>query len=167
MRIQLLLTLLILSSLGAIIAITYVHIVENQNQTDSDSLPRVLYQKILRNSEGQLISYVEGIEFKRMSQEFLDMYMDSKQILNQTSIVTQDGKQYEVFNLKLGTAEFKRDFSIAMYDVSLKKLGLSDDGDTHVDWTPLPKKLLINHNAFQIKPGDVGYGYLTIIRPVP
>ena len=75
MRIPLISILLVLVSLGSVIGITYGQTVEEQEY--DFILPQVLLQIHLYNSEGHLVSYIEGTKIITIAPTVLDAYLDS------------------------------------------------------------------------------------------
>ena len=117
-----------------------------------ENLPKVLLQIQLRNSDDQLVAYVEGTKIMRINEKVLNEHLDS---LGSSRIITIEDKNYELFQWQGRTETFARTHSISMY--ALKVLPI--DGQHQ-------NALLINYEAYQVEPGDKILIYWTIMRPV-
>lgn len=123
---------------------------QDEGATKVQKGPEVLLQLYLRNSDGQLVGYVEGTRILSIRPLWLDQYLDTQP---DKKIISREGKPYELIHFAK-VEKFNRFHSIAMY--SLQVL----EGEQY------ESVLLINHDAYQIEPGDVLSVYWTIIRPL-
>jgi len=117
-----------------------------------ENVPKVLLQLQVRNSDDQLVAYVEGTKILRINENLLNEHLDS---LSSKKTITLDGKIYELFQWQGRTETFTRTHSMAMF--ILKILSIDDE---------YQNALLINHDAYQIEPGDKILVYWTVFRPV-
>jgi len=147
--------LLILVSLGSLIGFAYALTLEKIPSSDTKSklLPKILLQIYLYNSEGHLVSYVEGTEIVLIYKDPVNYWLDS---LENNTTITKDGKRYEVFFHEFPKYNFNRNHSYAAYTIELH----DSDGIRYSE------ALFINHEAYLTEPGDVGYYYMTIMRPI-
>jgi len=114
--------------------------------------PKVLLQLILRNSDGQLVSYIEGTNILQIDPVLLNKHLDS---LSSNKTITIDGKNYELFQWEARSETFSKTHSMGLY--ILKVLSIDDK---------YKSAMLINHEAYQVEPGDTISVYWTIFRPV-
>ena len=113
----------------------------------------VLLQLVLRNKEGQLLAYVETEEKRGIRPWYLDRYLDK---VTDNKIITKDGKRYELIQFeKYEPPAVKSKYSMAMYVL----MGPGPPGENAA-------LLWMNHDAYQIEPGDKLKVYYTIYRPI-
>jgi hypothetical protein len=107
------------------------------------TLPEVSLQLVLRNSEGQLIAYIEPtlayIPSVAGTHQYLDQFPDKK-------IITKDGKNLEVIEFQFQQT-FTTSEQFATYSIG---------SDRAV--------YLFRHDAFLSHPGDVITAYWHIVR---
>ncbi len=114
----------------------------------------VLLQLVLRNKEGQLLAYIETEEKIGIRPWFLDNYLNK--VTDNNKIVTKDGKRYELIQFeKYEPPARKSKYSMAMYVL----FGPGPPGEN----VPI---LWMNHDAYQIEPGDKLKVYYTFLRPI-
>jgi len=128
-------------------AISYDNLAEAK---EKKVYPKVLLQLILRNSDGDLVAYIEGKQINTIKQKWLNPYLDEKP---DKKIIIEDGKKLEVIQWQGRTETFKRVHVMAMFVLKVP------DEDKWRD------ALLVNHEAYQIEPDDKISVYWTIIRP--
>jgi len=146
---KLLIILLFVAVFFATVELSYSQLVRIEQIQDP---PKILLQLILRNSDGQLVSYVEGTSITQINPNLLNEYLNS--LSSKTTII--DDKNYELFQWqKTRNETVSKTFSFAMYDLKV----LPIDGKHRI-------ALRINHEAYQVEPGDTISVYWTIFRPV-
>jgi len=114
---------------------------------------QVLLQLVLRNKEGQLLAYVETEEKRGIRPWYLDRYLDK---VTDNKIIFKDGKRYELIQFeKYEPPARKSKYSMAMYVL----MGPGAPGTNAA-------LLWMNHDAYQVEPGDKLKVYYTIYRPI-
>ncbi len=114
---------------------------------------QVLLQLVLRNKEGQLLAYVETEEKRGIRPWYLDRYLDK---VTDNKIIFKDGKRYELIQFeKYEPPARKSKYSMAMYVL----MGPGAPGQNAA-------LLWMNHDAYQVEPGDILKVYYTIYRPI-
>lgn len=142
-----LIIIVILVILFGLIGISFL---QNTIAQQNEKLPQVLLQLQIRNSEGHLVSYVEGTKIVMIRQIFLNEYLDEKP---NKKIIVKEGKNYELIQWQARTEKFNKFHVQAMFQLWIQKDG---------EWiTPLA----IIHNGYQVEPGDTVTVYWTIMRP--
>ncbi len=123
------------------------------NQPFNTNEVEVLLQLVLRNKEGQLLAYVETEEKRGIRPWYLDRYLDK---VTDNKIITKDGKRYELIQFeKYEPPARKSKYSMAMYVL----MGPGAPGQNAA-------LLWMNHDAYQVEPGDKLKVYYTIYRPI-
>ena len=116
---------------------------------EDPSLPQINLHIVVRNSEGQLVSYIETdfvyIKNSYLTHTFLDAVDDNNKI-----IFEEDGITYERFQFK-NTEYFSSQRQITAYAL-------------HVEDVPV---LLMMHDSYISQPGDSVTTYWDIIRVQP
>ena len=113
----------------------------------------VFLQLVLRNKEGQLLAYIETEEKRGIRPWYLDRYLDK---VTDNKIITKDGKRYELIQFeKYEPPAQKSKYSMAMYVL----MGPGAPGKNAA-------LLWMNHDAYQVEPGDKLKVYYTIYRPI-
>jgi len=141
-----LIIIVILVILFGLIGISYL---QNTIAQQNEKL-QVLLQLQIRNSEGHLVSHVEGTKIVIIRQNLLNEYLDEKP---NKKIIVKEGKNYELIQWQARTEKFNKFHVQAMFQLYIQKDG---------EWvTPLT----IIHNGYQVEPGDTITVYWTIIRP--
>lgn len=115
------------------------------------SKPEVLLQLELRNSQGQLVSYIEGTKILTIRPLFLDNFLD---YMPDKKTIVRDGKTYEVIQFERPTETFYKRHAMAIFALITPVNG---------EMTTI---LLMNHDAYQVEKGDTLKVKFTIIRPV-
>jgi len=134
--------------LFALVGISYV---QNAVAQQDENLPQVLLQLQIRNSEGQLVSYVGGTKIVTIHYNLLNEFLDEKP--NKRTIV-KEGKNYELIQWQARTEGFNKVHAMTIFSLWIQKDGR---------WvTPLE----IIHNSYQVEPGDTLAIYWTIMRPI-
>jgi len=141
-----LIIIVILVILFGLIGISYL---QNTIAQQNEKL-QVLLQLQIRNSEGHLVSYVEGTQIAMIRQIFLNEYLDEKP---NKKIIVKEGKIYELIQWHARTEKFDKVHAKAIFSLWIQR-----DGE-------LVTVLGIIHNAYQVEPGDTITVYWTIMRP--
>lgn len=110
----------------------------------------VLLQLQIRNSEGKLVSYVEGTKIITIQPELLNEFLDKKP----NKIIIEDAKKYELIQWKGQTERFDKVHAMTIFNLWVQKDGT---------WI---SPLGVIHNSYQVEPGDTATVYWTIIRSV-
>jgi len=119
-------------------------------QKPQDSF-KVLLQLQVRNSDGQLVAYIEGTKILTIKEWLLNNYLDT---LPNKKTVTDEGKKYELFQWQGKTEKFDKTHSMALFQL-------------HVNYNDqMVMPLLVNHNAYQVQEGDTVTVFWTIMRSV-
>lgn len=111
----------------------------------------VLLQIELRNSDGKLISYIEGKKIIQMRPIYLKEYLDG---LPDKKIVTIQGKKFELIQFEKSIEYVIKYHAFAIYSLKIPVNG------------EMTEILLINNDAYQVKPGDTIKPMFTILRHV-
>jgi len=141
--------LLLVALFFSTMQVSYSQLVPPQQVED---LPKALVQIILRNSEGQLVAYIEGTKILRINPSLLNQYLDT--LPNKETIIIE-GKNYELFQWEQGTENIDKTHSMALYVLKV----LPTNGQYR-------SALSINHNAYQVEAGDTIEIFYTIMMPV-
>lgn len=120
---------------------------QSPEPTDFD----VLLQLELRNSDGKLISYIEGKKILQIRPVYLNEYLDG---LPDKKIVTIQGKQFELIQFEKRIEHVIKYHAFAIYSLQVPVNG------------EMTQVLLINNDAYQVAPGDTITPRFTILRPV-
>jgi len=118
-------------------------------EAEKKDLPQVIVQLQLRNSEGQLVSYIEATQIISINSFLLDQYLDTKP----SQIIEKDNQNFELIQWQEPTE--KIDYFHSMSIVNL----IPRENDFGL-------VLSIIHDAYQVEPGDTVAVYWTIIRPI-
>lgn len=135
-----------------LIVIGYTNPAFSESDSSKSSMPKVLLQLQIRDSTGQLVSYVEGSKIVFLKPELLNEFLDK---LGNKKIIEKDGKKYELFQWFGPDEKFNRFHSYAGYE--LKVLPVNGKYRT---------VLMILHNAYQTQPGDTAKVYWSALRPI-
>jgi len=119
---------------------------QSPEPTDLD----VLLQIELRNSDGKLISYIEGKKIIQMRPAYLKEYLDG---LSDKKIVTIQGKKFELIQFEKQIEHVAKYHAFAIYSLKIPVNG------------EMTQILLINNDAYQVAPGDTIKPWFTILRP--
>lgn len=113
--------------------------------------PDVLLQLILRDSDGNLLAYTETKEIMAFRPLYLMSYLDD---ISNKKIIIKDGKQVELIQFEKPEPTVQHRHTTAMYVL--------------MSWVDEENKVLpllwMNHEAFQVDPGDTLEVYWTFIR---
>jgi len=113
--------------------------------------PDVLLQLVLRNSDGNLLAYTETKEIMALRPLYLMDYLDD---ITNKKIIIKEGKQLELIQFEKPEPTVKHRHTTAMYVL--------------MAWVDEENKVLplmwMNHEAFQVDPGDTMKVYWTFIR---
>ncbi len=114
---------------------------------------KVFLQLVLRNSEGQLLAYVETEENLAVRPWYLDTYLNT---VSDKKIISKDGNRYELIQFeRYEPPAVKSYYSMAMYVLIAPG---DDNKNMPVLW--------MNHEAYQVQPGDQLKVYWTVFRPI-
>jgi len=115
-------------------------------------IPEVLLQVELRDSNGNLVAYIETTQILAISPSELNIFLDNQKHTHK-EFFTKDGKKYESqqFESTSETYDKKRSISqISIVDIADKE----------------PVLLLqMRYDSYQTQPGDTVRNFWTIIRP--
>jgi len=114
------------------------------------NVPYILLQQQIRNSDDQLVAYVEGTKILRINPTVLNEYLDS---LSSKKIISKDGKNYELIQWQASIQTIKRTHSLALYYLYAPQL----------EGKRLPA-VSINYDAYQVEPGDKILASWTVLR---
>ena len=118
---------------------------------NAESLPEVLLQLQLRDPNGHLLVYIEGTRIVNIKPVLLNQYLDT---IPGKQIIMKEGKMYELIQFQRPEPTVIRSHSMAMFVL----VAPIDDKNQNV--------MTINHDAYQVEPGDTAKVYWTIIRDV-
>jgi len=133
----------------AILGTTYIQI-DDLVKTKNDH--QVLLQLQHRNSNGDLISYVEGEKIVFIKPDKLNEFLNK---LPNKKIIEKDGKNYEMFQWIGPSEKYVKYHSWSGYE--LRVLPVNGQYQT---------VLMILHNAYETQPGDTASVHWTILRPI-
>ena len=121
---------------------------------NNTELPEVMVQLILRDSNGTLISYTEGVTIQGIGHFELNRYLDKVQDLTVREVFFIDDNKYESQQFKHPdiTYDAKNVFSTTRLN------------DIHQN--EFVSLLDMRHDSFQARPGDTLNIFWTIIRSV-
>ncbi len=113
----------------------------------------VLLQLVIRDKDGNLLSYIETTEKLRVRPSSLHWYLMEQQNKNYVMI---DNEPFEVIHWKTNESPAKKSkYSMAMYVLISK---VPDLGRTNL--------VIMNHEAYQVEPGDRLKVYWTAFLPI-
>jgi len=123
-------------------------LIDYSNPTQNDY--RVLLQLQHRDSDGNLISYVEGTKIVFIKSDKLDQFLDS---LPNKKMIEKDGKNYEMFQWIGPSEKFSKYHAWSGYE--LRVLPVNNQYQT---------VLMVLHNAYETQPGDTASIRWTVLR---
>ena len=118
---------------------------------NNTELPEVMVQLILRDSNGTLISYTEGVTIQGIGHFELNRYLDKVQDLTVREVFFIDDNKYE-------SQQFQHPSVIYDTKMAHSTTRLYDDNQYAL--------LDVRHDSFQTQPGDTVRPLWTIIRSV-
>ena len=124
---------------------------ESTGAQSTKNPPQVLMQLQLRDAKGHLLAYIEGTRIVSLKPVMLNQYLDT---IPGKQIIMKEGKMYELIQFQRPEPTVVRSHSMAMF-VLMARI---DDKNQNV--------LMINHDAYQVEPGDTATVYWTITRSV-
>ncbi len=131
--------------LGSFFANSYSQSTETVNRTFF-----VFVQTQIRNSDGQLVAYLEANKVSIPQPERLDKFLDSKYA---ASTINRGGQDYEVIQVDLTKKVEETDV------ISKTVLGVMENNE--------PVLLAVSdHDGYPVVPGDTVTSIWTIIRPI-
>jgi len=113
----------------------------------------IFVQTTIRNSDGQLVTYLESTKFNQLNFKLLGPFLDFETSREDTPIVTINGEEYEVIR-RVQSKIFPRDDLVA-------STILSDVVDGKL--TMLAR---FAHDGYPVSEGDTLQSMWTFIRPV-
>ena len=114
-------------------------------------VPEVMLQLVMRDSEGNLITYIEAEQILEFYPDRLKKFLDN---LNYKEFLIKDGKAYEKFHWQGNTENFDKQHVWNQFN-----LWTTDQSGTPV------VVLVVRHNGYQSQPGDTILVYWTVVRP--
>ncbi len=143
---------IILASLFFLIVISATNY-SQAYQTDIDKGLFIFVQSTVRNSDGQLVTYLESSKFTDLNLELLGPFLDFEASRGDDPIVTINGEEYQVIR-RVQSKTFPRDDLVA-------STILSDTIDGKL--TMLAR---FAHDGYPVSQGDTLESMWTFIRPV-
>jgi len=140
-----LISLLCLILIG-ITSYSYAQFIPVYSQTN---LPEVMLQLVIRDHDGNFITYIEAKQIIQIDHLKLNEFLDD---IKYKKFLVKDGKAYEIIQWQGHTEKLKK-HAYSQYDL----WKLEQDG--------FKKILTVRHNSYQAQPGDTLTIYWTIIRP--
>ena len=117
-----------------------------------DRMPQVLLQIQHRDSEGKLVSYIEGTKIVFIEPDKLDEFLYK---LPNKKIIEKDGKWFELFQWMGPDEKFNTVHSYSGYE--LRVLPVNGKSQT---------VMMILYDAFQTMPGDIATIRWTVMIPL-
>ena len=117
---------------------------------ENTEIPEVLLQLQIRNSEGELVSYIEANKIVAINPSLLDEFLE-----NQTykKIIVKDEKAFEVIQWQGKTETFDKRY---VYSLFILWVTVGNEYESAIE---------VLHNSYQSEPGDTATVYWTVIRP--
>ena len=112
----------------------------------------IFVQTTIRNSDGQLVTYLESTKFNQLNFKLLGPFLDFESSREDTPIVTINGEEYEVIR-RVQSKIFPRDDLVA-------STILSDVVDGK-----LTMLAIFSHDCCRVSEGDTLQSMWTFIRP--
>jgi hypothetical protein len=143
---------------GIVLAILiFVIVVSTTNysqayQTEIDKGLFIFVQTTVRNSDGQLVVYLESSKFTDLNLELLGPFLDFESTRGNDPIVTINGEEYQVIR-RVQSKTFERDDLVASTILS-----------NSVDGKPIMLARFA-HDGYPVSPGDTLESMWTFIRP--
>jgi len=115
-------------------------------------LPEVLLQSVLRDSNGNLLAYVESEQIIGIHLGGFDYFFDNQ---DPTSIefFIKDDKKYEIYQLEMNVITIT---TILAFSGTKLTMVYQDESVSLLE---------VRHDSFQTQPGDTLTVYWTVIRP--
>ncbi len=129
---------------------SYAQSLPSPDKPAPDNFLYIFVQSILRNSEGQLITYLEYDRMTDVDFKALDTYLDYEASVGNDQVITINGQKYQVIIRELVT---KIDSVYLMGSTILK------DSQTNT-------MAIFYHDGFLFVPGDELTTFLTFFRSV-
>ncbi len=119
-------------------------------EPDSDTkVPVVMLQLVIRDSDGNLVAYVEGVQIMAIYPLEFNEFLDKQH----KEFLIKDDKAYEIIQWQGKTEKFTKKYTYSSFN-----LWANDQGK-------FKKVLMVRHDSYQTQPGDTVSVYWTIIRP--
>jgi len=113
-------------------------------------VPEVLLQLELRDSDGNLITYIEAEQIIGINLLEFNEFLDNQKY---KKFLIKDGKAYEAIQWQGPTEIFSRKHAFSGFDLWIP----DQNGFKHV--------MTMRHNSYQTQLGDILTVYWTVIRP--
>jgi len=112
-------------------------------------VPEILLQLILRDSNGNLVTYIEAERILLIYPLELNEFLENQ---NKKEFVIKDGKSYEIIHWQGKTQKFHTKTANSLFNL----------------WAPgqdeFQKIIVVSHNSYQTQPGDTLTSFWTITR---
>lgn len=118
---------------------------------DVPQLPQVMLHLILRDSEKNLVAYIQADQIVAIDPTILDGYLDA--IPNKKAI-TNDGRSHQIVQWQGRTETINQAHAMTLFTLYAPVNG------------SYPTALEVLHNSYQVNPGDTVTVYWTVIRPI-
>ena len=142
---------IILASLFFLAIIPFINFIDGYQTNVEDNL-FIFVQTTIRNSDGQLVTYLESSKFTNLNFELLGPFLDMEASRGDDPTVTIDGEEYQVIR-RTQSKTFPRDDLVAS-----TLLGDMIDGKL----TVLAR---FAHDGYPVTAGDTLQSTWTFIRP--
>ena len=113
-------------------------------------VPEVMLQFVIRDSDGNLLTYIEAKQIVEFYPKELNEFLDKQKY---KKFFIKDGKAFEIIQWQGGTENFNKQHAWSQFQL----------------WATLQSEpqivLVVRHNSYQSQPGDTITIYWTIIRP--
>jgi len=130
-----------------------IPLIDNSFQTEIQNDVFIFVQTSIKNSDGQLVAYLESSKFSHLNLPALNSFLDFEASQRSSPIITIDGKQHEIIR-RVQSQSFDYEGLVAstiLYDrIEEKSILLAR----------------FSHDGYQVIPGDVLESMWTFIRPV-
>lgn len=114
-------------------------------------IPEILLQLILRDSNGNLLTYIETDQIYKIHSFEFNALLENK---NQKEIEIKDGEKYKMIQWEGKTQKFHKKTTISQFTL----------------WAPgedeFQKIIIIGHNSYQTQPGDTLTVFWTVFNRV-
>ena len=120
-------------------------------EVDSNTkVPEVMLQLVLRDSDGNFLTYIEGKQIITFYPLELNEFLDNQ---NYKKFLVKDGITYEIIQWQAPTETFTGPATYSQFTL------------WELDNEQFKIALTIRHNSYQTQPGDTITVYWTVIRP--
>jgi hypothetical protein len=123
-----------------------------QSESQAPDSPQILLQLQHRNSDGQIITYVEATKILFINPDVLNEFLDT--LPNKKTII-KDNKKFELIQWAGPTETYDKFHSWPAYSLFVLPIN-----------GKYQSALMILHNAYQTEPGDTATVRWTVLRPI-